>query len=155
MEREVGDSIQIGIMLILVSILISIVWFTVSLGLRVETTTESRYTNITESINNSQLNSLKYQSDVIMPKAAIYGIVARESELIYGMRYTFPDAKVYEISKKDDVWQCKNGGVTILSRRFLQDILSDKATNQVTGKVSVEVTTNDTGLYFISIKEID
>lgn len=156
MEREVGDSLQIGIMLILISVLISIVWFTVSLGLGMENSTEMTYARMDNQIQNSQLDSMRGVNSIIMPKASIYSIISQESNNVCKLTYEFANGKVYVITKSsEDDWECKNG-VTLIKRfKFVQDALSDKTTEYVTGKVEVSVEKNDLGLYEIDITVIE
>lgn len=168
MEREVGDSLQIGITLIILAALISIIWVTVSIGNGLKVSNYDKATSITTSINSSQLNSIKYNDSIIAPKISAYNLVSQESAMITSLvyKYNFDGIRTRTVTMGTDSKWIAKGSIADKQYALLQDILvaeGSKRLNEdgtvqsdkLTGKVSIYVEQNEDTTFKVTITDLD
>ncbi|MBR1453187.1 MAG: hypothetical protein IJ593_00860 [Lachnospiraceae bacterium] len=142
MEREVSDVVKLSATLILIAAVITLVWLTVAVGNTVKSDSYIEASSVETAIENSQLNSLKYKTDLIIPKAAIYNLLYQEEQNIVQVKY---DKVVYTF--KNDLWVASDNSK---SYRFIQDIIS----SGLSGKAALNVHQNSSGTYEVIIDSI-
>ena len=146
MHQETSDALRISIMLILAAALISVVWYTVVIGSDVKISAYEKGIEIAEDLSGSQLDSIKYQENLVMPKAAIYNLISQEYRSVNSIKYTDLTSNTTYVAFGASKWEARNaanGAGTLLKEyNFPQDILSE----QLSGKsmIYVEPAPNNT-----------
>jgi hypothetical protein len=147
MEREVSTFVKISVTMILLAALITIVMVTVDIGLSVGDSASEEGTRINNSIMSSELKSLAYIEDLVLPKAAAYNLLAQENKYVSKLIYT-GDEGTSTITYGENSWVSK--GVTNKSYNFLQDVLAE----DLTGKVKLYVENNTDGTYTVTVTKV-
>ena len=148
MESEVSDSVKLAVMLVAVSALISIVWFTVSMGNNLKINSYNELSKIESGMKICQVASLNHKDPVVMPKAAVYNILAKESAAIKSVQYTDIDGKVSNIEYKNDCWQ--STGEINCEYALLYEMVE----NDLRGKAEVYTEKVDAESYIMYIQDL-
>lgn len=127
MDREISMAVEIGVVLIAISAVIGILWFTVFMGQGIANDAAAEATVVASSTETGVMEDLK-NKDNIMPASAAYNILRTYSNLVpeYYCNY------------------CNSGKKNLLSE---QPCL----VNHLTGMVSMEVLDSTSGGYTVII----
>lgn len=157
MEREVSSAVSLATTLIAMSIVITLVMYTVIIGNGFKENIFESTAQIQTQLSSGQLNSLCNGDTKIMPKAAIYSILAQEHNAINSLTYTKrtdlasgATTIVTMEPASNGRWSDKYGAI---DSEFVypEDVMS----NELTGKVTVEVEKNSYGTYDITVRDIE
>lgn len=157
MEREVSSAVSLATSLIAMSIVITLVMYTVIIGNNFKESVFEGSAQIQTELSSGQLNSLCGGDIKIMPKAAIYAILAQEHSSINSLTYTkmtdLASGAVTIVTMEpasNGRWSDKHGGIDT-EFVYPEDVMS----NELNGKVTVEVEKNSYGTFDIIVKDID
>lgn len=148
MEREVSSAMSIGITLVALAALISVIWVTVLIGNSVKVDAYNEANDIASNIASSQMYSIKYKEDIVMPKAAAYSLLTLESNYVSELKYTDISGNSSIVIYSNDSW--KSSGYINKNLTSLQDIL----TNNMTGKVELYVEPLGDDTFTVEITDI-
>lgn len=148
MEHEVADSVRLTIMLVALAALIGIIWFTVSMGNRLKVESYNNLSGIENSMKMCQTQSLGNKEETIMPKAAVYNILAKESSVITKVIYTDSSGNVSNILYDDKNWVSTG----YVNKNYT--MLYEMVENNLTGKSKVSVSKNIDETFTMHIADI-
>lgn len=156
MEQEVSSVIHLSTALIVLSAVIAIAMFTVTIGLEFEQSTFDSMSDLQSSMSRGQLQSVLNKDNVIMPTSALYGILCQEHSAVSYLSYTYyeDDLPTTLIVQPDQMgWVLSVNGVVDSTALFLypEDILNDK----LNGKVTLSVTADGYGSYKVIAEELE
>lgn len=140
MEREVSSALSIGITLIAIAALISIVWVTVIIGNSVSVNAYNEGSKIQSKIQSSQLNSIRYEEEIVVPKAAAYNLLTQEDRYVSKLHFTDEFGNQSIVKFGESSWE--STGSIVKKFTSLQDILALDMTGKV--EIYVEPAGNDT-----------
>lgn len=151
MEKEVSSAVQLAVTLIAISVVLMLVMGTVYIGNELKVDFVNKAVDTQSQLETGQLRTMSTSDTLMMPKAAIYTIIAKErtgiSKLIVNDIDYMPNENGRWVSKGDVLDPDYDDGKYV----FPEDILL----NSLEGKVDVKVTREDTGLYTVSLKNRD
>ena len=147
MEREVSSALSLAAALIAMSLVITLVMYTVTLGNSVKEDAYEFGAQVEVGLGSGQLNSLNGKDKQIMTKAAIYALISQEHSAVGSL--TFDGAKI--IPSNTGKWVIENGGALSPEYIFPEDILAE----DLGGKVIVTVTKSKSSLYDVVINTSD
>lgn len=151
MEREASSMLSISIMMLALAALIGIVWYTVYIGNVAKGDAYTAGVKFRNSVAASQLSSIMYKEDIVVPKAAAFNLITQENEHISSLIYvesTGNTTTTWTVSFGKDCWEAKSGS-KVKKYAYLQDILSEK----LGGKVEMYVEPYNS-TYVITITDI-
>ena len=151
MEKEVSSAVQLAVTLIAISVVLMLVMGTVYIGNGLKVDFINKAVDTQSQLETGQLRTMSTSDTLMMPKAAIYTIIAKErtgiSKLIVNDIDYMPNENGRWVSKGDEQDPNYDDGKYV----FPEDILL----NYLEGKVDVKVTREDTGFYTVSVKNRD
>ena len=143
MHQETSDALRISIMLILAAALISMVWYTVVIGNNVKVSSYEKGIEIAQDLSGSQLDSIKYIEDLVMPKAAVYNLISQEYKCVNSISYTGLDNKTTYVQFGSSKWEAKDAFGTVINEfNFPQDVLAEHLSGK--SMIYVEPAKNNT-----------
>lgn len=149
MEYEVGAATRLGVMLIAIAALISIVWVTVKMGNGIKNESFNEADHIQTSVEQSQLRSLQYKEDVIIPKAAVYNLVAQCSNNIDKLVYTDDTGAETTVTFGESRWEATGK----INGQFLA--IEDVLENEMVGKAKVYVEKSGTDAFKVTVETVE
>lgn len=155
MEKEVSSAVQLAVTLIAISVVLMLVMGTVYIGNELKVDFVNKAVDTQSQLETGQLRNMSTSDTLMMPKAAIYTIIAKErtgvNKLIVGSWEYNPTGEKGWWASPDDYYIDLSGKKIIREYVFPEDILL----NSLEGKVDVKVTREDTGFYTVSVKNRD
>lgn len=151
MDREVASTINLATILIAISAVLLIIMYTVMVGNELKLNLIDKGVNVQAQLESSQLQSLNGKEPKVLPKAAVYTMMAKEKNYIeslfaYGVTYVIDSKGLWVDENYKDM-----GSVEGVSKYiFPEDIIL----NNMKGKAIIEVEKNDTGMYAIKLSEL-
>lgn len=156
MEREVSSVVSLATSLIAISVVITIVMYTVIIGNGLKEGIFEGTAQVQTQMSNGQLNSLSGGETKVMPKATIYAILSQEHSAINSITYTKTMDIVSGAEKEVVITPVESGnwgdstGNIISEYIFPEDVMA----SELSGKVTVEVEKNKYGTYDVTVRNI-
>lgn len=149
MEREVSSVVSLTVMLVSVALVLSIAWFTVSMGNGIKTDSYMAMSKLSAQVESSQLISINDKDPIVVPKAAAYSLISAEYRSIDSVTYTDEDGRSSVVTYKDDAWESTGE----IEKRYIspQDILEES----LSGKVQLSATKAPSGNYAITVISVE
>lgn len=150
MDREISKYVEIAVAMIAISVVITLVMFTVHIGDELKLSLVTQAVDIEIGVSTGQLDSIAGGHIKVMPKASIYYIIAKEYK---GVRWLEYNGVVYK-ANREGYWT-KNGEVSFYgdNKRYILpiDILDEDPPD---GKVAVLVERVGRGVYDVKIDNV-
>lgn len=158
MEREVSSVVSLAVVLIAMSIVITIVSYTMQIGTTFTDDIAQEAVDIQTNITSGQLKDLSRRGEVLMTTASIYNICSQEHNFINSLTYYDKDSSAF-VAPYDNLWgvyysasDYANGGSTLygsLTYVFPEDYLRDK----LGGKSLITVYSNSYGTFDVIVEK--
>lgn len=148
MEREVSSAVQLSVMIIAVSVLISLVMYTIILGNEFKTSVYEGGSTLVTELNSSGLRSLADRNGQLMAKASIYSILCREHDYVSELHYT----KLNSLGLIESTERLKPDKQGLWGGKYVypEDVLS----SSLSGKAKVVVSSTSTSGYRVEITDV-
>ena len=157
MEKEVSSAVNLSVMLIAMTVVLSMVMYTVYVGNGLKSYLIEDAVQMQEGIATGQLNSLSGGDPKIMPKSSIYYILTKEYTGVRSLYYEYEDADGNAMGGMHTVngkgYWAVDGSITA-EKQFLfpADAINE---NSLDGKVLVDIERLDRGQYNITITDVN
>ena len=148
MEREVSSVARLAVMLVSIAALLGIVWVTLVMGNRLKFGAYEEAAMMQTNIEQTQIKSVCDKDKIIIPKAAIYNLVAQSSSSISYMEYTDSDGMLTIVKPGNKYWEAEGS----LAGNYLA--IEDVLEGEMTGKAKLLVEKDGKGTYKVTIQAV-